>query len=377
MRSEYRRSSTPSRTLRQRAALVLAALALCAPCCRGAEPAAAVPITGGPAVPDGIPAAAPAPRPAFDEIWAYLVRGEESRLAGTEPITDICYVGAYLSRNGRIAGTIPRPAVTTRGGAKPRVHLVVAETSNMALTHFAVDPRYGVRPLLVEDICRLAQEFDGVQIDFEAVAREDAGVFHDFLRALRAALPAGKTLSIAVPARTKTVADAWEYARIATIVERMVIMAYDEHWSTSAPGPVASLPWCTTVVDYARTAVPAAKIIMGLPLYGRAWQDKALARALRFVNVQDLLGTMAGEVAYSPATGPSFTYTESVVVSVYFEDARSLVEKLSLYRARGVAAVSFWRIGQGPPEVWDSMEIDPAPQAPELPVSGPQEATKP
>ena len=65
---------------------------------------------------------------------------------------------------------------------------MVPETSNMALTHFAVDPRYGVMPLLVEDICRVAAEFDGVQIDFEAVARDDAGVFRDFLRALRSAL---------------------------------------------------------------------------------------------------------------------------------------------------------------------------------------------
>jgi spore germination protein len=325
-----------------RTMVVLAVLAACA--------------IGVPAA--GQDAAAPAAsRPAFEEIWAYLVRGEESRLAGTEPITDICYVGAYLSRNGRIVGSIPRPSVTTRGGAKPRIHLVVPETANMALTHFVVDPRYGVRPLLVEDIVRLAQDFDGVQIDFEAVARDDAGAFHDFLRALRLALPAEKMLSIAVPARTKTIADAWEYARIATIVDRMVIMAYDEHWSTSAPGPVASLAWCTSVADFAKTAIPPEKIIMGLPLYGRAWQDKQLARALRFDTVKDLVEQTGSDVGYASATGPSFSYTESVVVSVFFEDARSLGEKLGLYQARGIPAVSFWRIGQGPPEVWTSMDI--------------------
>jgi spore germination protein len=322
--------------------VVLAMLAACAFCTRAAGQDAAAPA---------------APRSAFEEIWAYLVRGEESRLAGTEPITDICYVGAYLSRNGRIVGSIPRPAVTTRGGTKPRIHLVVPETANMALTHFAVDPRYGVRPLLIDDIIRVAQDFDGVQIDFEAVARDDAGAFHDFLRALRLALPAEKTLSIAVPARTKTIADAWEYARIATIVDRMVIMAYDEHWSTSSPGPVASPAWCTSVADFAKTAIPAGKIIMGLPLYGRAWQDKQLARALRFENVQDLVEQTGSEVGYESATGASFSYTETVVVSVFFEDARSLGEKLGLYQARGIPAVSFWRVGQGPPELWNSMDI--------------------
>lgn len=325
-----------------RAPVVLAMLAACAFCLRAVGQDVAAPA---------------APQPTFEEIWAYLVRGEESRLAGTEPITDICYVGAYLSRNGRISGDIPRPSVTTRGGTKPRIHLVIPETANMALTHFAVNPGYGVRPLLIEDIIRVARDFDGVQIDFEAVARDDAGAFHDFLRALRAALPAEKTLSIAVPARTKTIADAWEYARIATIVDRMVIMAYDEHWSTSSPGPVASLAWCASIADFAKTAIPPGKIIMGLPLYGRAWQDKQLARALRFENVQDLVGQTDSEVGYASGTGPSFSYTETVVVSVFFEDARSLGEKLDLYQARGISAVSFWRVGQGPPEVWGALDL--------------------
>jgi hypothetical protein len=340
-----------------RMSVVLTVLAACAFGAWAAETDAVAPST---------------PRPAFDEIWAYLVRGEESRLAGTEPITDICFVGAYLSRNGRIAGPFPRPALTTRGGAKPRIHLVVPETANMALTHFAIDPRYGVRPQLVEDILRVSQEFDGVQIDFEAVARDDAGAFHDFLRELRAALPADKTLSIAVPARTKTIADAWEYARVATIVDRMVIMAYDEHWSTSSPGPVASLPWCANVVEFALTAIPPRKIVMGLPLYGRAWQDKPLARALRFENVLNLVEETGSTPEYAPERGSSFSYTETVVVSVFYDDARSLLEKLGLYRARGVPAVSFWRIGQGPPELWSGIDLTATPgERPAAPGSVP------
>ena len=333
---EFTRRHTGPRTV-----TVLIVFALCAIGAWAADPDAVLPRT---------------PRPAFGEIWAYLVRGEESRIAGTEPITDICYVGAYLSRNGRISGTIPRPAVTTRGGASPRIHLVIPETANMALTHFAIDPRYGVMPLLIEDIVRVAEDFDGVQIDFEAVARDDAGAFHDFLRALRGALPARKSLSIAVPARTKTIADAYEYPLIASLVDRVVIMAYDEHWSTSAPGPIASLPWCASVADYAKSAVPLQKIVMGLPLYGRAWQDKQLARALRFENVQDLVDKTESTPDYAPERGLSFTYTETVEVSVFFDDTRSLLEKLGLYRARDIPAVSFWRIGQGPPEVWSSID---------------------
>jgi spore germination protein len=306
-------------------------------------------------------------RPAFREIWAYLLRGEDDQLTGEEPITDLCFFGASLTRNGRITGAIARPVVTLKDGSQPAMHLVIAELANQALMHFALDPRYGVTPLLIDDICRAAADFDGVQIDFESVSREDAVVFHDFLRALKSSLPAGTTLSIAVPARTKLVADAYEYPRIAAIVDRMVVMAYDEHWSTSAPGPVASLPWCANVVDYARSVVGGDKLVMGLPLYGRAWQDKRLAKALRFESVQELLAETQSAVRYAPEAGSSFEYTESVLVTVFFDDLCSILLKLGLYRDRGVSAVSFWRIGQGPPQLWGSIE---AAVSDEAPVSG-------
>ena len=118
-------------------------------------------------------------RVVFGEIWAYLMRGEEDELAGTEPITDLCYFSAGLNRQGRITETIARPTVTLKDGLKPAVHLVVADLSNYALMHFALDPKYGVRPLLLEDICRVAEAFDGVQIDFESVWRDDADCFID------------------------------------------------------------------------------------------------------------------------------------------------------------------------------------------------------
>jgi spore germination protein len=144
----------------------------------------------------------------------------------------------------------------------------------------------------------------------------------------------------------------------------MIVMAYDEHWSTSAPGPVASLLWCAKVADYAKSAVAIDRIVMGLPLYGRAWQDKRLATALRFQNVQDLVAEKQSTTEYSPELGPHFEYPEDVVVTVYYDDLRSLMEKLRLYRGRDIAAVSFWRIGQGPPDLWSSIDAAGAGAAP-------------
>jgi hypothetical protein len=310
------------------------------------------------------PPANPPHSPAFKEIWAYLMRGDEKQLTGKEPITSLCYFGASLNTEGRIPGAVARPVIPPDNVSKPKIFLVVAELSNFSLMHFSLDPEYGVTPLLVADICRVSEPFDGVQIDFEAVSRDDSEYFFGFLAELRVRLPAGKTLSVAVPARTKLVSDAYDYTRIAPLVDRLVIMAYDEHWSGSSPGPVASLAWCAKVADYATSAIDNGKIVMGLPLYGRAWQDKKLARALRYEAVQDLAAEKSSQTSYTSDLGAYFEYSESVLVKVFYDDIRSLIEKLNLYRARDIGSVSFWRIGQGPPELWTSIETVDSTSAP-------------
>ncbi|MGA2974383.1 MAG: glycosyl hydrolase family 18 protein [Spirochaetia bacterium] len=297
-------------------------------------------------------------RPVFKEIWAYLMRGEEKELTGTEPITDLCYFGVGLSKDGRIVDKATKPAIVFKNGQKPRVDIVVAELSNSALMHFSLDPEYGVRPLLIDDICRLSADFDGVQIDFEAVSADDAEYFFGFLKELKQKLPDGKMLSVALPARFEQVADAYDYARVGSIVDRIVIMAYDEHWSTSSPGPVASLAWCAKVAAYARGAVAGDKLVMGLPLYGRAWQDKRLARALRFRNILDIAAENKAMPNYASELGAWFEYSENVVVKVFYDDMRTIMEKLQLYRSKNIASVSFWRIGQGPSELWSSIGLD-------------------
>ncbi len=294
-------------------------------------------------------------KPVFKEIWAYLLQGEEGELTGEEPITHVCYVGASLARNGRITDTVSRPEIARKDGVKPQVHVLIAELSNPSLSHFSLDPAYGVRPMLLDDICRITEAFDGVQIDFEAVSRDDADNFFGFLEELKRRLPAEKMLSVAIPARTKTAQDAYDYSRISAIADRIVIMAYDEHWSGSSPGPIASLSWCSRVLEYAKSRIELPKIIMGLPLYGRAWQDKRLAKAMRYQAAQDIVSDKKSNTGYTSELGAHFEYSENVLVKVFYEDDRSLLEKLKLYEAGDIPSVSFWRIGQSSPEFWKKL----------------------
>ena len=77
---------------------------------------------------------------------------------------------------------------------------------------------------------------------------------------------------------------------ISKIADRVLVMAYDQHWSTSKPGPVASLTWCREVAAYASKNIPKSKLIMGLPLYGREWGDQGYSRSIRWNQVNELIG---------------------------------------------------------------------------------------
>ncbi len=330
-------------TRKLRARLVPAALCVCA--LAGCASAA----------PRGLPVAQQE-KLLFNDIWGYVLQGKEDELTGQEPLTRICYFAASLSKDGRITDSIARPALATRNGFKPEIHLVIEELSNSSLVHFALSPAYGIRPLLVDDICRVSDPFDGVQIDFEAVSPDDAQNFWDFLHDLRNRLPAKKMLSVAVPARTSPVADAYVYSKIAAIADRVMIMAYDEHWSSGPPGPVASLPWCSAVLAYAQSVMDNGKIVMGLPLYGRAWPDKRLARALRYQGVQDIMAEKNVKPDYQSDLGSYFEYSENVQVKVFYDDLRSITDKLQLYSSKNVGSVAFWRIGLGPAELWNSID---------------------
>jgi spore germination protein YaaH len=126
--------------------------------------------------------------------------------------------------------------------------------------------------------------FDGIDLDWEQFAFNDGSSswtttragWVPFVQSLAAALHAkGRTLYVTVPAGASTSSDStgyWVYAwsQIGPVVDRLRIMAYD--YSPSRPGPIAPYPWVQAVVAHAVTQVPAGKIQIGVPAYGRDWQ---------------------------------------------------------------------------------------------------------
>jgi spore germination protein len=304
------------------------------------------------------------PTVSFNEVWAYLMEGDEKTLDSSLPITDVGYFSAILTDTGELGSL---PSFDKIADFKGRKHLVIEEIGSYALTHFVIDSSLPLKRTLIEKIVSAAAPYDGVQIDFEAVLSRDAELFYSFLAELRSRL-GGKVFSIAVPPRVSDVpGTVWDYAKLDTLADRIIIMAYDEHWATSAPGSVASLEWGRRVAAYAQTRIAPERLVMGNPFYGRAWADRSFSRSYRYPSIQKLIAEEKVKNVKREKEVPYFDYEKKVKVRVYYEDLRSLMARLSIYRDLKVDKVSFWCLGQEDKRVWAGIGL----VSPELPAALP------
>ena len=285
----------------------------------------------------------------FNEVWAYLMKGEEREYAGDEPITDLCYFSAELDYKGGLVCP-PYPSSLARK-KNQRLHIVLANINDVALTHFILNPDLKYRGKLIDGIRNISRKYDGVQIDLESVHPDDRARFCEFLKDVKSAI-GNKVLSVAVPAYTADKSTGFDYQGIAAVADRVFIMAYDEHWSGSAPGPIASSEWCANVARYAVTKIPREKIVFGIPFYGRSWQDKRNSRAYTHKSIGKMMTGRPGLRALDPSY-PSFTFDDVVRVSVYYENPGSILEKGRIYKSYGINSIGFWRLGQEDRKLWN------------------------
>jgi len=131
-----------------------------------------------------------------------------------------------------------------------------------------------------------SQNYDGIDLDFEGFAFIDPNTSWKttapnwilFVKELSAALHAqNKILSITTPylfnpAEAQKGYFVYAWAQIAPFIDRLRIMTYD--YSTSRPGPIGPIAWTEKTVKYAVSIMPASKVYLGLPGYGKDWVTK-------------------------------------------------------------------------------------------------------
>lgn len=210
------------------------------------------------------------------------------------------------------------------------------------------------RKLLVGNLMEVVNRdgYDGVNIDFEFIAPGDAAYFTTFLQELKTALGADKMLSVAVFARTgqEKWQNGYQYDQIGAVADRVVVMAYDYHYRTSAPGAVAPLWWVEQVANYMTVHIPREKILLGMPTYGYDWPEGKNAGTVTAAKLSDLLSRYGGALSFDfQSMSPYYIYYdfEGTRHQVWLENEQSLEQKWNVAVSYGLGGVSFWRIGNG------------------------------
>lgn len=291
----------------------------------------------------------------FGEVWGYVMNGREYEFSQQMPVTDLCCFSADINHYGEISSY---PDLSKFEGFKGRKHLVVTCESR-SLSHLVLEPKFGISKKIARELAKASVDYDGIQIDFELVPVRDAENFRRFLKLLRSKLPKEKMLSVCVPARLRSVEDdVYSYTMLEPLADRIIVMAYDQHWSTSKSGPVAGMDWGERIAEYSCSVIPKNKIVMGMPFYGRTWVDENFGKAWYNSGVNRILNENGVKQVERKDGVPNFSFTAQVCVTGWFDDAQSLLQRCRLYGGMGIDNVAFWRIGQEDPAIWNYLNVD-------------------
>jgi len=298
-------------------------------------------------------------------------------LTGESSIKDKYALGKY---------TTPKEQVIARLKANGILLLptITDDNNKLVLANLLANPTS--RSNIVQTIKALVLKYnyDGIDLDFETFYTQDGRSswaalkpnWIAFIKELSTALhDQGKLLSVTTPPdfapETKRAGN-WIYswAEIGPLIDRLRIMAYD--FSTTSPGPIGPLPWTEDGVKYAITQMPASKVFLGIPGYGRDWITKVEGVCPKDFTSSVVVGAKAAVVmreapnlaasnnalpTYNTTNAEStFTYKKTYVDptnsasfctasrTVWYPDERSYAARTNLvgkYRLGGIAVWTF------------------------------------
>ena len=118
---------------------------------------------------------------------------------------------------------------------------------------------------------------------------------------------------------------------------------------------MAPVGWVRAVLRYAKSQIPARKIILGIPLYGYDWSGGHGTGGELAAAPSGWPGrTTRSRVTTPPARQPWFGYTDAAGRrhTVWFENAASSRAKFGAGQGAGIGGVYLWMFGYEDTGTW-------------------------
>jgi spore germination protein YaaH len=228
-----------------------------------------------------------------------------------------------------------------------------------------------VRSRVNQGLADFARErrLSGYIFDFETLTPRAAAGFPAFLRAERAALgPKGLKIWAVAPTDPEA-----PLADLAASADAIVVMAYDECWASSNPGPVAGADWVQAILAKRLSGIDPKKVVVGLASYGYDWPKGSNAKVISAPAALALAAAKGAPIRRDPASSSAwFAYTDDNGHGheVWLVDAAAFALQRDIAASFKPAGIALWRLGLEDPGLWSKSvprlprPARPAPGAP-------------
>lgn len=218
--------------------------------------------------------------------------------------------------------------------------------------------KYETRKKIINQLRTYVKKYqlDGINFDIENVAPEDGPLVTQFIREASVYLHQDhKFVSMDITFKAKgNWSEFYEREKLASIVDYLIVMAYDEHWASSpTAGSVASLPWVESNLEQLLNEIPSEKLILGVPLFTRLWKEETKngeisvsSKALSMEQANKWIKERNVKAIEDEKSGQNYVeYNDkktNIIYKMWLEDELSLKKRANLAAKYKLAGVASW-----------------------------------
>jgi peptidoglycan-N-acetylglucosamine deacetylase len=159
---------------------------------------------------------------------------------------------------------------------------------------------------------------------------------------------------------------------LADAVDAVVLMAYDQCWATSFPGPIAADAWIKANLAAKLGRRNPGRYVVALAAYAYDWPQGGKASVISAAKAARLARTGGPRILHAPGSNPHFSYSAAGLRhDVWYVDGADFARQRAMVEPLGVRGVALWRMGLEDPGLWTAHAVAPAV------VAGPAQSCEP
>jgi peptidoglycan-N-acetylglucosamine deacetylase len=210
------------------------------------------------------------------------------------------------------------------------------------------------RERLLDDIVSKLRKYNlqGINIDFEELQDKSVDAMHLFQQELYERLhKESKLVTQDITAGNEDfhIADLNKYN------DYLFLMAYDQHYSTSVPGPLCDQRWIEKQLDEIAGGIPSEKIVLCLAAYGYDWRDGAEGKTVTYQQALSVAKEFKAPIDFdNDSYNCKFEYDDNKDFHHYvsFVDAGGTFNTMRFADEYSTAGVALWRLGSEDERMW-------------------------